>query len=83
MIRIVAAVAVIAAALLILTRGSDPPGSSASGELRKQNPVRACLVEPTCGMKDGQLVEYVHACAAEDAGATDIRPMRGPTCRGF
>jgi hypothetical protein len=79
MMRIVAAAALlIAAAVFFLMRGSDerPPADARDGG----GVIRACLVQPTCGSKDGKRKEYVHACAAEDDGATDIRTMRGRSC---
>jgi hypothetical protein len=41
---------------------------------------RVCAQVISCGTKNGVRKEYPTPCAAEDDGATDIRPKTGATC---
>ena len=38
------------------------------------------LIEASDGSKDGKRKQYPTPCAAQDDGATDIKPMTGSTC---
>jgi hypothetical protein len=46
-----------------------------------RDPGRVCTQVITCGIKNGKPREYPNPCAAEDDGATHIRPKTGRTCQ--
>jgi hypothetical protein len=48
--------------------------------LAQANSGRVCAQVMSCGTKDGKRKQYPTPCAAQDDGATNIKPMTGSTC---
>jgi hypothetical protein len=72
-----------AAAVLLVAAGSLSQALSAQEEsvrFPQKLVQRVCPQVISCGTKDGKRKEYPNPCAAQDDGATDIKPKTGATC---
>jgi hypothetical protein len=65
---------------LIISLGVNVSPGNATDHNLIRTAEAVCAQVISCGIKDGKMREYPTPCAAEEDGATSIRPKQGASC---
>lgn len=68
------------AGVSVAAKGECPANASGAVTPTQTTDGRVCAQVISCGVVNGVVQQFPTPCAAEDAGATDIRPMTGNSC---